>query len=229
MNNIFQEKRNTFLLLIGLLFVLLIVLYFAFISPLLSDFKGKKASQVSLQNDIAVLEKQLEQLADVQEEFEQEQLELQKKIPLTRELEEIVLILQDMELQSSSLIESIDFYYDSSLPTSDFLYELDSDEVIEDEDSSVVEGVENDDEASRAIDLNEKPESLQIITIRMDISSPTYDDFLHFITEIEQQERIMSVSGLHFEKTSEEGLVLAEELDETITYQVELITFYYQD
>src|SRR5690625_2470808 len=148
MNNIFQEKRSAFLLLVGLLFVLLIVLYFAFISPLLSDLKGKKASQVDLQNDIAILEKQLQQLDESQEEFEQEQIALQKKIPLTRELEEIVLILQDIELQSSSVIELIDFHYDSSLPTSDFLNELDSDEVLEGEDDFE----ENDEGCSTAID-----------------------------------------------------------------------------
>src|SRR5690625_1676802 len=144
MNNIFQEKRSIFLLLVGLLFVLLIVLYFAFIGPLLGDLKDKKATLKSLQDDVALLEVKVDQLDDAQEEFEQEQIELQKKIPLTRELEEIVLILQDIEQQSSSLIESIDFHYDSSLPTSDFLHELDSDEVLEGEDDTDSEHEEND-------------------------------------------------------------------------------------
>lgn len=227
MNNIFQEKRNTFLLLVGLLFVLLIVLYFAFIGPLLSDLKGKKATQVNLQNDIAALEKQLEQIDDAQEDFEQEQLELEKKIPPTRELEEIVLVLQDIELHSSSLIESIEFYYDSSLPTSDFLRELDSDEVLEGEDDSDAESEENNDEASPAIDLSEKPESLQIITVRMDVSSPNYDEFLQFITDIEGQERIMSVSRLQFEKPGEVAFSI-EETGETVTHHVEFITFYHE-
>ena len=84
-----------------------------------------------------------------------------------------------------------------------------------------MEGEENHDEASPAIDLSEKPEDLQIITVRMDVTSPNYDDFLEFITEIEQQERIMSVSSLQFEKPGK------EEQGETITHQVELITFYY--
>lgn len=219
MNNIFQEKRSTFLLLVGLLILLLIVLYFAFIGPLLSDLKGKKVSQEILQNDITVLEKQLEQLDDVQEDLEQEQLDLQRKVPLTRELEEIVLILQDIESHSSSLIRSIDFHYDSSLPSSNFFRELDSDEVLEDEEV----------EESPAIDLSEKPENLQLITIQMDISSPNYDEFLSFITEIEQQERIMSVSRLNFIKPGEESLVFAEEPNEQVTHQVELITFYYKE
>src|SRR5690625_485745 len=133
MNNMFEENRSTFLMLVGLMFVLLMVLYFAFISPLLSDLKEKKSSQVDLQNDIAVLEKKLQQLDESEEEFEQEQLELQKKIPLTRELEEIVLILQEIELHSSSVIEEINFYYDGSLPTSDFIHELDTEEMVEED------------------------------------------------------------------------------------------------
>lgn len=212
MNNIFQEKRSTFLLLVGLLFVLLIVLYFAFISPLLSDLKGKETTQTDLQNEIAILESQLEQLDNAQEDFEQDLLELQKKIPPTRELEEIVLILRDIERHSSSLIKSIDFHYGSSLPSANFWQELDSDEVLEGE-------VDADEEAEEtpAIDFSQKPESLQIITIKMDISSPNYEEFLSFITEIEQQERIMGVSELKFDKPGEE-----------VTHNVELFTFYYK-
>src|SRR5690625_3803048 len=199
MNNMFEENRNTFLMLVGLMFVLLIVLYFAFISPLLSDLKGNKISQADLQNNIAVLEKQFQLLDESQEAFEQEQLELQKKIPLTRELEEIVLILQEIELQSSSLIEEINFYYDGSLPTLDSIHELDTEEMVEDEDGSEGEKGEDKDEKNTTIDLVEKPERLQLITLNMEITSPTYDDFLQLVTEIEQQERIMGVSKVQFE------------------------------
>lgn len=225
MNNIFEENRNAFLMLSGLLFVLLIVLYFAFISPLLSDLKDERANHIDLQNEIAVLEKQIQQIDETQEELTQEQLELQKKVPLTRELEEIVLILQDIELQSSSLIELIDFYYDSSLPTPDFSHELDADEVIEG--ANDAEGEENSDKESQTIELKEKPESLQVITISMEITSPSYDDFLQLIKEIEQQERIMSVSKLQFEKTSD--FTVKDEQDELITHKVELMTFYYKE
>ena len=208
------------------MFVLLMVLYFAFISPLLSDLKEKKSSQVDLQNDIAVLEKKLQQLDESEEEFEQEQLELQKKIPLTRELEEIVLILQEIELHSSSVIEEINFYYDGSLPTSDFIHELDTEEMVEDEDGSEGEKGENNDEKSPTIDLVEKPERLQLITLNMEITSPTYDDFLQLVTEIEQQERIMGVSKVQFETQSESVDV---ETDGSIEAEVELITFFYQE
>lgn len=225
MNNIFEENRNAFLMLSGLLFVLLIVLYFAFISPMLSDLKDGRANHIDLQNEIAVLEKQIQQIDETQEELTQEQLELQKKVPLTRELEEIVLILQDIELQSSSLLELIDFYYDSSLPTPDFSHELDADEVIEG--ANDAEGEENSDKESQTIELKEKPESLQVITISMEITSPSYDDFLQLIKEIEQQERIMSVSKLQFEKTSD--FTVKDEQDELITHKVELMTFYYKE
>jgi len=226
MNNMFEENRSTFLMLVGLMFVLLMVLYFAFISPLLSDLKEKKSSQVDLQNDIAVLEKKLQQLDESEEEFEQEQLELQKKIPLTRELEEIVLILQEIELHSSSVIEEINFYYDGSLPTSDFIHELDTEEMVEDEDGSEGEKGKNNDEKSPTIDLVEKPERLQLITLNMEITSPTYDDFLQLVTEIEQQERIMGVSKVQFETQSESVDV---ETDGSIEAEVELITFFYQE
>src|SRR5690625_1882375 len=226
MNNMFEENRSTFLMLVGLMFVLLMVLYFAFISPLLSDLKEKKSSQVDLQNDIAVLEKKLQQLDESEEEFEQEQLELQKKIPLTRELEEIVLILQEIELHSSSVIEEINFYYDGSLPTSDFIHELDTEEMVEDEDGSEGEKGENNDEKSPTIDLVEKPERLQLITLNMEITSHTYDEFLQLVTEIEQQERIMGVSKVQFETQSESVDV---ETDGSIEAEVELITFFYQE
>lgn len=226
MNNIFQEKRNTFLLLIGLLFILLMVIYLAFLRPLSGELKMKESSLIDLQGNIASLEKEVSLLAEDETEIEIEQISLQKRIPLTKELENLVLTLQEIELVSLSRIESIEFHYDSSLPTSDFLSESESD----DEDEEIAnEEATGDTETIPAIDLSEKPESLQIITVRMDVLSPTYEDFLHFITEIEQQERIMSVSRLYFEKPTEEELIIAEEPDETMTYSVEIITFYYDE
>lgn len=216
MNNIFQEKRNIFLLLVGLLFMLCMVLYFAFLSPLLGDMKQKEQSIESLQADVAVLEKRVEKLGENQENFEKEHALLQKKIPFTRKLDEIVLILQDIERQSSSLIKSVDYQYESSFPTAIFSKELE----VNEEDQSVGK---SDEGVLPTIDFGEKPESLQIFTIQMDVSSPTYEDFLQFITDIEQQERIMSVSRLRVDKPTEAEL----SEDEMVTYNVELITFYY--
>lgn len=212
MNNIFQEKRNTFLLLVGLLFVFCFVLYFAFLNPLLIDVKQKKLSIESLRTDVTVLEKKVEQLDGDHEDFKAEQTTLQKKIPTTRKLGEIVLTLQNIERKSSSSIKSIDFQYENSLPTTDISKEQDLDE-----------------ESGLVTDFNEKPKGLQIITVQMDISSPSYEDFLQFITDIEQEERIMSVSQLHLDKPIETEISSAEESKETLIYNVDLITFYYDN
>jgi hypothetical protein len=222
MNNIFQEKRSAFILLVGLLFVLLIVIYFAFLKPFTDELKGKESSSLDLQDEIARLEKEMSRLDDIENELAIEQISLQKKIPLTEELEKLVLTLGEIELVSLSHIETIEFHYDGSLPTTDFLVETEADnEAASDEET------EHSTEANPAIDFSEKPASLEIITIRMDVVSPTYEDFLHFITEIEKQERIMSISRLQFEKPGEEELIIAEESNEAIIYNVELITFYY--
>lgn len=227
MNNTFQEKRGILLALVGLFLVLLVVIYFAFLRPLTGELESKESSLGTLKSDIHSLEKEVLALDQVVESFDMERVVQEKKIPVNRQLEELILLIQEIELVSLSEVETIDFTYDSSLPDTVFLQEGEEEDPDGTDTDADTEEVADEEGAKPAIDLSEKPETLEVITIRMEVSSPSYERFQTFITEIEKQERIMLISRLDFDKPAEEELVIADHPDETMTFNLELVTFYY--
>src|SRR5690625_5207407 len=114
MNEFYAENRRALLLLAGLLLILAIVLYFILLRPQMADLKRQEAAAVQLKDEIASLEKQIEDLEVGKEEVDLEQLILENKIPRERDLDAYILGLQRLELLTESKIESIQFAYDSS-------------------------------------------------------------------------------------------------------------------
>lgn len=250
MNDYFQENKRSVLILTALLFILAIVLYFILLRPLMSDLTRKENQITSVQGDIEALEATLADLNANQEEIDIDQLLLEKKIPKEADLDEYILSLQQLELKTDSKIESINFTYDSSLDTGEAEEEIE--EAVEDEetieqeetdtseeenDSDQSEEEEEAEESSESSEpptidpaiLNEKPDDLQVMTVKVTGISPTYDDFVELLQAIEESERISIVSNLNFIQPTELDLYFEEDPLETIPFEVELTTFYYDE
>lgn len=216
MNNQIQEKKGMFFLLLGLFFLLLIVLYFFLYQPLVNELKVKENQVRTTKNEVDILNVRSEK-ATTKDDSNLEQLRLQTKLPMSRELESLILTLEEIEAVSNSRVENISFSYDGSMPESTTEGE---NEATEEAENEVTESL---------IDLEEKPENLHVITISMSVTSPNYDDFQTFIKEIEKQKRMMAVSQLEFEKPAESELLLEKDPDESIILNVAITTFYYEE
>jgi type IV pilus assembly protein PilO len=226
-NNLFRENARIFSLLIVLLFVLLIVVYFVYVSPQSKQLKAAKQNVSNLESEIAALEANRDRSTD---DLDSDALLLKRKVPLNPELENLLLTFQEIELVSGSRIENIVFRYDGELPENDSSSEesqenqsTDADENTNDANATAEN---NDSEPANTINGN-NPEFLKLITAAMDVLSPDYDSFQEFLQELEKRERIMRVDKLTFKKPAERELL--DGSDETITFTIEVTTFYYEE
>ncbi|RDW16338.1 hypothetical protein CWR48_16980 [Oceanobacillus arenosus] len=237
MNSLFQENKKSFLLLLGLVFVLIIVAYFLFYQPLTKELKAQKSQVTQLQSDIALFNVQLEHVDnDDSLDMDIENVRLANIMPPTPELESLVKTLNEIELMSGSRIEELRFSYDGSLPE-----RVVNEEAVVDSESAVpeepvaTEDVETDSnpevsgEITPVIAMPEKPENLHLITVSMDIASPDYEHFQILLKEIEKQERIMMVNRLEFDKPAESVLMIGDEANESIIATIDITTFYFDE
>lgn len=253
MNDYFQENKRSLLILAGLLLILAVVLYVIVVRPLYKDIHAEENNIESLEEQIAQLEQQLEQSETVTEENIDELL-LQNRIPTDRNVDEYILSLQKLESITNSLIESIEFTYDSSIEglviedeeeteeENDQVEELNNEELLdensnednqEQEDSSAEESTDEEAENEKEITINreileELPENLHVITVTISAYSPTFDDLIEFLRVIENTERISIVTSLSFERPTERDIYrINENALDHIPFEAELTTFYY--
>lgn len=219
MNNLFKENARIFSLLLVLLFVLLIVVYFVFVNPQSKQLKAAKQNVSNLESEIAALEASRNQSKD---SLDSDTLLLEKKVPITPELEDLLLTFQEIELVSGSRIENIEFSYDGELPEN----HSGSGESQENQSNDANDATENNESEPINTSNGNKPEFLRVITAKMDVLSPDYDSFQEFLQELEKRERVMRVDKLTFEKPAEKEQL--EGSGETITFTIEATTFYYK-
>lgn len=222
MSNVLNENKRIFTLILVLLFILLVVVYFTLVRPLERQQESAENNVNTLNDEIAAYEARLENDSG---EMDVETLLLEKKVPLTPELESLLLTLQEIELVSDSIIDNVRFRYDGELPES----LIGDDEEVETETpvDAEEESLEDEDVTVTVAEDENKPENLRVITAEIDVRTPNYEAFQNFLTEIEKRERITRVDRLDFEKPAEQALL--ESPLEEIVVTIEVSTFYYEE
>lgn len=223
----FQENKRSLFILTGLFFILIVVLYVVLLRPLMADLSSREKEINSAKDEIQILEKKLDNFELDQTDVDVEQLKLESKIPKERELDDYILSLQQLEVITNSKIEKIEFMYDSNLDDVEKEVENIEDHQMGESLDSEDEEKEEDVQIDPAI-LDEKPEDLQIFTVKVTAASPEFDDFIELLKAIENQERISIVSKLKFIKPTEYDLYF-EDLPTAISVEAELTTFYYPE
>ncbi|MFD2046320.1 hypothetical protein ACFSTA_10930 [Ornithinibacillus salinisoli] len=209
MNNLFQENRKILLLLLGLLFLLLLVIFFFFFQPNIQELKSKEGQLRTLENEVANLGTEIENMDEASENENNDLNSVSNKIPMNPAIEGLILTLQEIERISGSSFENISFSYGGTVAQ-----------------RMVTE--EETEEIKTGINLEEKPDNLEVISITITVTSPDYEHFHEFIKQIEEQERLMTVSSLNFQKPAEKEIQIKENQAETITSNVTISTFYYK-
>ncbi|WAA12838.1 hypothetical protein [Fervidibacillus halotolerans] len=222
MNELLHEKKKLALLLIIILFLLFGLLYVYMLLPVKKEVEQKEITVQQLKDEITILQSQFNQ----REEAELENtFFLEKKLPRSRKIDDLVLDLQRIEYVSNSRIEAIDFTnYDGSF--SDLDLPKASEENKQQEEAENNNGM---DETANTTDeyTNRLPENVKYITLQLSVTSPDFEHFFTFLEEVEKLERVVNVDRLSFSKPGEEELLSDEPDDEFIRTDIELTTFYY--
>lgn len=245
MNEYIEENKRAIILLTIGLFLLAIVLYFFLLRPQLVDLSEKKENLDAMEEELRVLEEQIAAFDEDELDVEVEQLLQEKKIPTERKLDEYILSLQRLESVTNSKIERIEFVYDSNLEIDEENEEaepsdnteesaekteenLESNELDETDDEN--EGEETEDEINVNPEiLREKPEQLEVMTVRLVAVAPNFEEFIELLKVIENEERISIVTNLRFNKPTEEDTFILDEPLDMIPFEAELTTFYYAE
>lgn len=245
MNDFIQERKSLVILLIVILFLLLGLIYFYKVKPLKDDENFAKSSIQQLESEIQILQAQLDSNQPDPTDRDENQYLLERKMPLDRSIDDLILSLQEIEMVSESRIENISFNnYDGGLSEADQVIEREEEEEAAEEDVDETEGdeaaetenldIENFEETTEppVSDVADHlPTNVKLITVNLSVISPNFEKFELFLKEIEKLERITRVDTLSFSKPGEEELLsTGEEADEAmITTNVQITTFYYDE
>ncbi|WP_062355442.1 hypothetical protein [Bacillus kwashiorkori] len=242
MSNFIQEKKSAVLFITTILFLLLGVVYIYVIKPLNDDISISETKVKTIETDIRILEAQLVKAPTSQEE---NTMLLERQMPLARNIDEILLSLQEVELVSGSQIQSISFNtYDGTLSNSEELIRNDESTNVGEADEEATDDETNEqgresDLSSNGEETNEapvseladdinKPENVKLLTISLSVESPDFAHFQKFLKEIENLQRINRVEQVTFSKPAEQEL-LSEEYEETISFSLTITTFYFDE
>lgn len=236
MNEYYQENKRSLFLLITALLLLAVVLYMFLLRPLQSDLLNKEKDINRVKEEIELLQAQLDSDEPDRPAIDIEQIMLEKKIPEERNLDEYILSLQQLEFKTNSSIDQIQFVYDSNLEIEE---DEETEESQETDEEEQAEGEHSDDDSQLdeeleepTIDealLNQIPENLHVMVVRVTATSPTYDDFIDLLEVIEESERISIVTSLTFTQPTENDEYFVEDYERDISFIAELTTFYYVD
>lgn len=148
MSDFFQEKRKIVLFIGIILFLLLGLLYFYLIMPLKDDANAAEQNVKQLETEVKALENRLNQNETDQPK---NTAKLEKKMPLSRQLDELILSLQEIEMVSGSQIASINFNnYDGGLTEADGTNE--NNESTDGTDEATADDTNNNDELTDSTD-----------------------------------------------------------------------------
>src|SRR5690625_3592121 len=107
----FEENKRAFIILACLFFLLVIVLYIVLVHPQLKEVTSEKNAITNTEQEITLLKKKLAQLEEQPELLDVEELRLQNKIPLERQIDSYILWLEKLESSLDLKIESLNFAY----------------------------------------------------------------------------------------------------------------------
>lgn len=236
MNELFSDKKSGFLILVALVFVIIGAIYYFLIYPLKEEKQLKEVAVSSVRTEVAVLQSEL---ASTEVESDEENtFSLEKKVPLTRELDELIRSIEKVDLISESKIESISFNnYDevvaeSTLAPTQTEEQTDTGTVEGDtstESETTVDGTITESETETPVspiaDIS-LPAQLKLITFNITLLTKDYDQLVVFIKELEKLDRVVRVDQIRFSMPGEEQNYDIDS-ENTVSAEIQVTTFYH--
>nr|WP_106784528.1 potassium transporter [Lysinibacillus timonensis] len=249
--NLSSSKNSQLILLVILIAALIFAAYYYVVMPKREQVDSLNRSIDSLNTEISSIQATITQTQAEQSKETTNVFTIEKKLPSSREVDELLLNIEEIEYVTDSLVLSIAFNgYDSSV--------ADAGIGLQNEDAAATDsnaptdpnaapnttdpnatsdpnnGVQNTEgqtvnagtspEPGLAMNL---PPELKMISFSLEIESPDYNHLMQFIDEIENLERIMKVDSINFSLPGEE-VNFQEDVPESITASIQVTTFYYE-
>lgn len=239
-------KNTGPLLITALLLALLFAVYYYAVLPKQEEATEKQNAVTQLTSETATMKEQIALIKENQNGEVDSSLIIRQKLPDNREIDQLLLSLEEAEYVSGSRIVTITFnnydnlvsesgIIDPNAPTED---EQADGSPAENESESTPENNETNESVSEETDQHEEipvstmsvealPANLKLITFQIDIESPDDEQLQQFIKEIEQMERVMHIDAIEYALPGEED-TLTEEGTSIVTASIQITTFYFE-
>mgnify|MGYP003470573630 CR=1 FL=1 len=247
MNSISSSKNGTLLLVIALAMALLFAVYYYVVKPKQDEELAIHSEMSNLQTEVSTLEETIATHHSQLSQSSTNEFALRKKVPANREIDALILSIEEIEYLTGSRVQSIDFNNYDALVSSSGLQdpmaspETEEGQVIEDG-SEPVEPTESEatetPEQTEGADVPEElpvstiaveslPPSLKLVTFNINVASPNDVSLLQFIEEIEKKDRVMRIDLIDYALPGEEDQ-FTEVSSEVVTANIQVTTFYYE-
>ncbi|MCM3386976.1 type 4a pilus biogenesis protein PilO [Ureibacillus chungkukjangi] len=237
-----SNKNSSVILLIVLVVALLFAVFYYIVFPKKDNIQSLEGSISSLQTEITALEGQMASLDETSSSDVSNIYAIRQKLPQSREIDQLLLNLEEIEYVTETRITSIGFNsYDALVsesaiaPVPEEATTVEENTVDEDteataEGEEIVEGEETGETVETPVSeiaAEIIPPELKLITFNLTIEASVYDNIQQFIQEIENLKRIMHIDSISYTLPGEEGEFLEEEA-ETLSASVQVTTFFYE-
>lgn len=226
MTKLLNSKKSGLLLLVLLIASLLFALYYYVILPKKDEVRAKEASIQSLQTEIKSLEQSLTSFDEQLEVPMQDTLEMQKKVPSARAVEQVLRDMVEIEEVTGTRMESLTFNnYDEPVANAN----VDQTNTVAEAEAKVNEENQENTETPPVSTIAQEniPPELKLVTFTFDIGALTFDAMVTFLKEVEKLERVMKIDTINMTIPGEKEK-LDKEADHTIKATVQITTFYYE-
>lgn len=218
------EFTRRHIIVLALLVVVVIGLVFAlryfYIVPTIQEIEYY---ETNLETEKQLLRTLQERVQDDGAIHELTSLELQKRVPVSPLLDQLLLDLSRAEILSNSYILNITFD-DMEVESLSDLISVESEEGTEQSDEETTENSDNEDGQSEEADFHFN--GLRKIVADMQLSALNYNELAKFLEAIDNMPRLINIESVQFVDDTGELVTVDDEVYE-LYFDVKLSTFYY--
>lgn len=222
-----NENKTLIFLLVILAFAIVGAFYYYGVYPKSEERNRTLQTIAALEIEIEQLEKNIEHASAEKSEPENE-FGLRKKLPEKREISQLLMSIQEIELFTESKITSVTFNDYDALVTDSSIIENMREESVEEEEEEQEDAQQDVDEEEiphTNIDVSSLPDQLKLLSLQINVFVQDDDHLLQFIKEVEALDRVIRIDDIQFSKAGEEELSEGNP-DESISVTIQLTTFY---
>ncbi|HWL23566.1 MAG TPA: potassium transporter [Ureibacillus sp.] len=229
-----SSKNSQILLLVLLVVALLFAVYYYVVLPKQTEVDSLNRSISSLSTEVKTLQASVKQTESAKNSKTTNQYELSKLVPQSREVDKLLLNIEEIEYVTNSIVTNISFSeFDTAAADADIqITSADENtegqsETDQTQNSESTEGATAEESPSPITSLTGTlPAELKLITFKLEVTSPDYMSLLQFIQELESLDRIMHVDAINYSLLGEEA-EFEEDVTDTVNASIQVTTFYY--
>lgn len=236
-----SNKYLPYILIATLVILIIFAMHMYIVQPQKEARDQLLSQNATAHTTIATLKEQINKMETQQNQEIINEFVLRKKLPATREIDQLLLYLEQLEMVADVRIDSIGLNnYDTIVQSSAIVNPDAPPEAVEP--STEGQSAEEQyiktlgqsaypttaEEAVSNIAPSELPAELKMITLDLAIQAPSNEALKIFIKEIEKLERVIRIEQVNYTLLGEET-VFVEEMTSVIGATIQLTTFYYKE